>query len=106
MLRSMLPQPRPPPLRLTNLHEFSDVAVIKVRFEQSERFVFAYTIMKVLVAYRLEDGSVKTSWASGEKIDLKRAVAIYAECCGWKQDISSVRLFTDLPEACKTFIKT
>jgi hypothetical protein len=42
MLRTMLPQPRPPPLRLTNLHELSDVAVIKVRFVQSEHLVFAY----------------------------------------------------------------
>ena len=106
MLRTMLPQPRPPPLRLTNLHELSDVAVIKVRFVQSEQLVFAYACIKVLVAYQLEDGSVKTSWASGEKVDLKRAVAIYAECCGWKQDISSMRLWTDLPEACTNFIKT
>ncbi len=48
---------------------------------------------------------MKLSWTSREKIDLPRAEAVYTVLPGWKRDISNARLWSDLPEACRNFIK-
>jgi adenylosuccinate synthase len=61
---------------------------------------------KVLVGYHFKDDSVKVELAAGSRLDLSSAEPIYATIPGWKQDISGVRLWNDLPGRCKYFIKT
>ena len=64
------------------------------------------TLVKVVVGYEFKDGSIKVEWELGEVPNLSFATPIYAEIPGWNQDISSVRLWKDLPQACQRFIKT
>jgi adenylosuccinate synthase len=105
VLRGMLPKPHRPPLRLVNLHEMSNISVIQVRLI---RLVCCrlLTLVKVVIGYELKDGSIKVEWELGEVPNLSFATPIYAEIPGWNQDISSVRLWKDLPQACQRFIKT
>ena len=67
---------------------------------------FLMFLYKVVVGYNFKDDSIKVEWEPGSKPDLSNAKPIYATIPGWKQDISSVRLWNDLPINCKYFIKT
>ncbi len=58
--------------------------------------------IKVCVGYRL--GSKKISYTECGYIELEKVKPIYKIFKGWKEDISKIRKFKDLPTNCKNYI--
>jgi adenylosuccinate synthase len=58
--------------------------------------------IKVCTAYELDGARVSTLPASLQQ--QTRVTPVYEELAGWKQEISDVRAFGDLPEAARTYV--
>ncbi len=59
--------------------------------------------IKVAVGYKI-DNKVYTTYPSSIK-DFKNVEIIYKEFDGWKQDISNIKNYNDLPRNCKQYIE-
>ena len=59
--------------------------------------------VKICVAYDI-DGKRYTSVPASTEI-LARAIPVYEELPGWKEDISQMKNYDELPENCKKYIK-
>ena len=58
--------------------------------------------LKIAVGYEIDGEIYKTVPASIEK--LKKAKPVYEELPGWKEDITNMRTYDELPENCKRYI--
>ncbi|TDT72235.1 adenylosuccinate synthetase [Hypnocyclicus thermotrophus] len=59
--------------------------------------------IKIAIAYEIDGERYDYVPASIEK--LQRAIPIYEELDGWKEDITSIKNYEELPENCKKYIK-
>ena len=60
--------------------------------------------LKIAVAYELEGKRLLSRPASIKK--LARCKPVYVELPGWKEDLSPVRTWDQLPEAARTYLRT
>ena len=60
-------------------------------------------MLKICYAYRL-DGKILTNVPSTVE-ELMRAEPLYVELPGWKEDISRVSTFEELPKNCQAYLK-
>ncbi len=61
------------------------------------------TEIKIGIGYKL--GSKKISYSECGYLELAKVKPIYRSFPGWKEDITGIRKFGDLPENCKKYIK-
>lgn len=59
--------------------------------------------IKICTGYEIDGKVYTTSPASTES--LSRAIPIYEELAGWKEDITQMKNYDELPENCKKYIK-
>lgn len=58
--------------------------------------------IKICTAYKLNTRT--TCYSSCGHLELKKVKPVYKSFKGWKEDISKIRKFSELPPACKTYL--
>lgn len=87
-----------PMLRLsTRLNGFTEIALTKLDV------MTGLNKIKIVDGYRLNGKIIKEFTSSLS--DLKRVKPIYREFAGWKEDISSIRMYNKLPKNCRIYIE-
>ena len=81
----------------TMINGLTDIVLTKLDILDS------FDKIKVAVGYKI-DNKVYTTYPSSIK-DFKNVEIIYKEFDGWKQDISNIKNYNDLPRNCKQYIE-
>lgn len=81
----------------TMINGLTDIVLTKLDILDS------FDKIKVAVGYKI-DNKVYTTYPSSIK-DFKNVEIIYKEFDGWKQDISNIKNYNDLPKNCKQYIE-
>lgn len=86
------------PLRYAaNINGFTDLFLTKLDV------LSGFETVQIAVAYEIDGERVDSPPATLE--ELERAVPVYETLPGWSEDISAVRVWDDLPEAARNYVK-
>lgn len=80
------------------INGLTDLAVTKIDI------LSGYDEIPVCTGYQLKDGSV-IDYVPACLRDLEEAKPVYTMLAGWKEDISGVKSWEDLPENCRAYVR-